>query len=260
MFLRTLFVVFAVLFSSSSSYSQDVAAQQKPIRLPLSKTPTMPSVITEIKTDQWFVIEADLPCIVLASRVGFVDVVAEQGPLRLRGKFCDGEDKVETRTYSSKHLWILEAKNIGEVELLIVPSTAKDESAVIRRTLVVTGIGPRPPPKPIPPDPSPLPPEPIKSSLLTAIVVEDALQRTPATAAIIADLGFWKSIEGQVDNLHVVPSIAPLAAQYKIQLTEAKGVLPLLILMDAKSKKVLYSGALPADKVAVAALVNKFTK
>lgn len=231
------------------------------IRLPISKTPTMPSAVTELNTEQWFVIEADLPCIVLASRLGFVEVVAEQGPLRLRGRFADGEDKVETRTYTSKHLWILEAKVAGEVELLIVPSTAKDESAVLRRTLVVSGNGPRPPPKPDPkPEPVPQPPEPVKSDLLTAIVVEDALQRTTQTAGVIADLEYWKSIEKKVETLHVVPSASPLAAQYKSQLDAAKGVLPLFILMDHKSHRIVYSGALPKDKIEVSKLVNQFTK
>lgn len=145
---------FALLLMLSVCQAQDGTEQ---IRLPISKEVVTPAAITELTEESIFVIEADVPCIVLASRTGFVAVTPETGPLRIRGKFADGT-KVETRAYTAKHLWIIDAVAKGEVELLIVPNGAKAENEVVRRTLIVSGSGPRPPTPPTPiPDPIPTP-------------------------------------------------------------------------------------------------------
>ena len=228
------------------------------IKLPVSIVPDVPAAITELKEDSWFVIEADVPCIVLASRSGFVSIVPEKGPLRLRGKFVDGTGKIETRTYAAKNLWIIEPLVKGEVELLVVPNGAVDEQAVIRRTLVVGG-GVKPvPPKPDPIDPTPTPPKPdiTTASSLIMVIVENSLERTVETAAILADIGYFKSLEPFVTKVHIVPSDNKLAAQYDKQITTAGGKLPVVILMNAETKQVLAAKPLPADKVALSALVN----
>lgn len=233
------------------------------IRLPMSTTPVVPASVNELKEDSWFVIEADVPCIVLASRNGFVSVIQEKGPLRLRGKFADGNGKVETRSYTAKSLWIVEAVAPGEVELLIVPNGAVDEAAVIRLTLVVGGTGPRPPPKPepivdpTPPKPDPVPKPITTAKVLTIVVVEKAIERTPESAAVIANLSYWKSLEPTVETVHIVPAGTPIAELYKKQVIAGGGKLPVVILMDHETKKVLFAGPLPVDIVGMSALINK---
>ena len=252
-------------------------ADEAQIRLPMSTTPVVPASVNELKEDSWFVIEADIPCIVLASRNGFVSITQEvrktlpdgttEGPLRLRGKFADGNGKVETRTYTAKSIWIIEALAPGEVELLIVPNGAVDESAVIRRTLVVGGTGPRPPPKPDPivdptpkPDPpKPEPPTPVAAKVLTLVVIEKAIERTPESAALIGNLSYWKSLEPTVETVHIVPAGTPIAERYKKQVAAGGGKLPIAILMDHETGKVLFNGPLPANDVAMSALINKHT-
>lgn len=236
------------------------------IRLPVSPLPAIPAAVTELKVDSWFVIEADIPCLVLASRNGIVSVVAESGPLKLRGKFADGDGKVETRSYTSKSLWIVEPLVAGEVELLVVPAGAVNEAVVIRRTLVVGGLGPRPPPKPndidpviiIDPKPDPIPVVPTAKTI-TLVIVEKAIERTVESAALLADIGYWKSLEPTVETVHIVPSGTAIAELYKKQVAAGGGKLPVVILMDFETKKVLFSGPLPADKVAMSALINKYT-
>lgn len=141
-------------------------AESPIVRLPASVTPVSPIAVTELLADAIFVIECDTPCMVLASREGYVTIEVhpkpdeQPGPLRIRGRFADG-NKVESRTYKAKQLWIIEAATPGEVEILIVPEGVKDATKVIRRTLVVGGVTPKPPPKPTDPIlPKPKPNEP----------------------------------------------------------------------------------------------------
>lgn len=118
--------------------------------------PTTPPKLTE---DTLYVIEADEPCLVLASPEGLVNVSEEAGPIKIRGRFIDGTGKPETRTYAGKSVFTVEAVATGKVELLVVLH-AKSPPEVIRKTVQVQmGQAPRPPPDPVVPDPVD-PPEP----------------------------------------------------------------------------------------------------
>jgi hypothetical protein len=109
----------------------------------------------------WFVVDSDVPVIVLASPEGLVSVAEDAGPLRFRGRFVEDPEKVQTRTFAGKHIYTIEAKASGRVEVLVVPVGASKAADVIRRTVMVeAGDGPIPPPKPKPdpkPDPKPGP-------------------------------------------------------------------------------------------------------
>lgn len=158
--------IYILMFLVGQVVNGEDAKPLPPIRLPISKQPVAPSAVTRLTPNEIFVVEADLPCLVLASREGFVAVTQEAGPLRIRGIFADGNGKPETRNYTAKHLWLIEAATAGEVELLIVPQNAKSDDVVIRRTLIVSGVpppGPVPPipPGPVPPDPTPPVPPPV---------------------------------------------------------------------------------------------------
>lgn len=157
------------------------------IRLPASPVPVAPVATTELSADAIFVIECDSPCLVLASRAGFVSITEEAGPLRIRGRFADSA-KVESRTYKSKQIWIIEAAVAGEVELLVVPVGAKDESTIIRRTLLVGGVIQQPrPTDPIIPKPDPPKPDPIPTALgLVSVVKDSVLRNVPAAERAVA--------------------------------------------------------------------------
>lgn len=162
------------------------------IRLPASVAPIAPSAITELAADAIFVIECDAPCLVLASRMGFVSITDEVGPIRIRGRFADGT-KVESRTYKAKQIVIIEALSVGEVEILVVPQGVNNESGVIRRTLLVGGVAPRPHPndpiipKPIDPRPDDPKPDPLPIPLgLDKIIKASVLKNVPAAERVVA--------------------------------------------------------------------------
>lgn len=150
-------------------WSLAAAADQTPekIRFPISTAPAPnPTAITTLTADRLYVIDSDIPVIVLASPEGLVSVTEESGPIKIRGKFIDGTGKTETRTYKGKSVYSIEALATGRVELLIVPAGSTKTADVIRKTVDVdAGTGPIPPPKP--PDPKPPtppdPPQPVTS-------------------------------------------------------------------------------------------------
>ena len=115
-----------------------------------------------------------MPLIILHSPAGHVSVQPEAGPVKVRGKFVDGTGKTETRTFSSPHLYFINAVKAGKIELLIVPEGVQSEADVIRQTLTVMGLAPIPPPDPgpgpMPPGPTPQP-EPTPGPVTTFRVI-----------------------------------------------------------------------------------------
>ncbi len=131
----------------------DPVAPPEKIRFPVQQSVAPnPSPIGTLTADRLYVIDSDVPLIVLASPEGLVLVSEEPGPLRIRGKFIDGNGKTETRNYKGKAVFSIEAVSSGRVELLIVPVGSTKAADVIRKTIDVdAGDGPRPPPDPIDP-------------------------------------------------------------------------------------------------------------
>lgn len=127
---------------------------------PKPKPDRGPVPVTSLSEDTWYVVESNIPLIVLHSPSGHVSVQPDQGPIKVRGKFVDGTGKTETRTFNSKHLYFINAIKAGKIELLIVPQGVQEEKDVIRQPLTVMGVAPIPPPEP-PPGPGPTPPGPM---------------------------------------------------------------------------------------------------
>ena len=98
---------------------------------PKPKPDRGPVPVTSLSEDTWYVVESAVPLIVLHSPAGHVSVQPDQGPIKVRGKFVDGTGKTETRTFSSPHLYFINAVKAGKIELLIVPEG------------VVAGVGSR---------------------------------------------------------------------------------------------------------------------
>ena len=138
-----------------------VAIDDAGVTLPSAPVSSLPQpadspTISTIAEDEWYVITSVDQLRVLASPLGVVTIEETQGPVKLRGKFA-GSDRVETRSYDGRWVYIVTADGPGQCELLLIPQDfAKAE---IRQTLTISGSGPRPPPVPDPaPQPTPVQP------------------------------------------------------------------------------------------------------
>lgn len=246
-----------------------VGAAEPPIRVPSAPVvpqpmpaPPGPDASLRLAGDALYVIDSDLPVIVLASPKGLVSVTQEAGPLRIRGKFVDGLGKVESRTFKGKHVITVEPLATGRVELLIVPQGATKESDVIRRTLDVdAGDGPRPPPvppdpKPVPPDPKPKPPT---GEVAWLVVVEETAQRTPATAKVLGDLAYWQGLKARGVEWRHYDKDAPEAKSRNYSQFADESGLPSLLLLT-KTGERLKVVRLPATTAGIDSLLKEFGK
>ncbi len=159
--------------------------------------------VPKLAADQLYVVASETPFLLIDSPPGKVQVTREAGPIRIRGKFLDGNGKVETRTYSAKHIAIIEAVGVGRVELIAFPEGAKTEKDVIRAQLDADGGAvpnpdeiPAPKPKPPDVDPNPAPkPQPVIDGPLWIVTVTQSERRTPTEEALLNDDQFWKGVE-----------------------------------------------------------------
>jgi hypothetical protein len=184
--MRHVCAVGLLLVATLAALAGPPEAKVPPIRLPM--TPVAPVVppapppapvadVSKLAADQWYVIDSDVPVIVLASPAGLVRVTEEAGPVRIKGRFADGAGKVETRDYKGKHVVTVEAVATGRVEIIVVPVGAQKAADVIRRTLdVYTGL---PPPLPDDPPKPVEPPEPVAGPLRVLFVYESNAPLTP---------------------------------------------------------------------------------
>lgn len=146
-----------------------------PIPAPTPPTPMpSPNAAQTVAADEWFVIDSDVPLLVLPSPLGRLIVNEDTGPITMRGKFVGGNG-IERKTFNGKHVYTIEATHSGPVELLIVPVGATKTADVIRRNLILKAGGDTAP-KPTPtPDPKPQPkPSPYVGKWFLIVVEETA--------------------------------------------------------------------------------------
>jgi hypothetical protein len=153
--------------------------EQPSVQFPLvvQPVPPIPAQVTKLTGNQIYVITSEVPCFVLASPNGLVNIAEDVGPIKIRGVFVDGNGKIETRTYRQKQVFLIEANGKGTVELLVVIVGKTKAAEVLRKTVEVdNGQGPIPPPDP--PNP-PNPPIPVAG--LRVLMVEETSQRASLT-------------------------------------------------------------------------------
>ena len=173
-----------------------------PIRLPAVTVNTDPKpmpgpdAVTRLTTDRLYVLDSDVPVIVLSSPPGLVALTDDVGPIKVRGQFADGTGKYETRTFTGKYVYTVEASKTGRVELIVVPVGAKTAGEVIRRVIdVVAGDSPQPPQPGPGPAPTPTP--------------------GPLFEAVQAAFGADGSPTKQADKVALAAVYAAVAAQVK---------------------------------------------
>ena len=199
---RSLTVLFLLLQPVLLFGEDTVGGIKFPVRpTPIVVAPVVPSVVTpDITTDgtpqvleygRFYVVESNEKFFLLASPSTIASVTYEEGPLKLRGIFVDGTGDIETRTYASKFIAIVDAKKeaTGVAELIAVPSGVPSEDKILR-TLVQIGRGPRPPPVVVVPDepevdPTPTPPEDVPTGFRVILVYESSDKYPPETNNIL---------------------------------------------------------------------------
>ena len=101
---------------------------------------------------------------------------------------------------------------------------------------------------------------------MTVTIIEDSLLRTPQTAALIADIEYWRGLEPTVEVMHVVPiknkdgTPHRIAEGFRKQIDQV-GSLPMVIVQVGPGPrgKILTAEKLPVDKVEMSKLINKYT-
>ena len=217
-----------------------------------------PAAALKLTPDLLYVIDSDVPCLVLASPAGLVSVTEEAGPVRVRGRFADAPNKVESRTFKGKAVFTVEAVGTGRVELLVVPVGAAKADQVVRRTVDVdAGQGPIPPPKPGPkPDPKPGPkdvPLAADPAGLRVLIVYDSLEKDmlPGHREVIfgAKVRDWLDANAAKDGYRMWPSaslgdLAGAERHWRDAAARKRESLPYCIISNGKT---FYEGPLPAD-------------
>lgn len=218
-----------------------------------------PVPVNSLSEDTWYVVESQVQLIVLHSPAGHVAVQPEEGPVKVRGRFADGNGKTETRNFTSKYLYFVNAVKAGSIELLIVPVGVSAESEVIRQPLTVMGLEPNPPPKPDPPKPDPDPiPDPVSDSLLVEIV-EDPLERKADTAIVLNSFAEWNSLKDKGHDWRLY-SIRTGEEAGKAAVKAAEGIpIPVMVVRDKASKKVLRVVPLPDTIADVKRVLSELT-
>lgn len=265
--MRTALSMLAALLVAAVASAQPavILPEVKPAPMPAP----MPGAAAKLTGDSLYVVRSNDPCVVTASALGFVKITQETGPLRIRGRFIDGAG-TETRNFTEKNLWIVEAATTGRCELLVIPVGTTAEKDVIRRTLDVdAGEGPRPPPGPGP-DPGPKPPGPKPVKELRVLIVEESGDRMKLPAAqqdiilgeemrVFLDEKTVLGPDGKTHEWRIWDKDTPLTSErpvWKTLMGKARTSVPWIVLADGEVP--VFEGPLPANTADTKALIQKY--
>jgi hypothetical protein len=224
---------------------KDIPEEDLPVPVPRPKRG--PEFVSKLDEDTLLVIESTSPLMVFDFPEGLVSVEADDGarPMKVKSKFADGTGKMESRTFTSKYLYFVEALKKGEVEMLIIPEGAINKTQSQRHKITVMGLSPIPPPDP---DPIPNPdPDPVPTGNVVIAIVEDAQNRKPDTAILLNAMASWNSLKdaGNDWRLYDVATSEPKGKQ---AVEDAKSAeLPAMIIRDKETDKILRVIPLPKD-------------
>ena len=206
-------VVIAILLLNGTAWGQappplkEVPWVKVPEVAPPPAPQPIPGAVPRLGTEELYVLDCSEPCFVLVSPPGIVAVSQDAGPLRIRGKFVGGNGKYETKTFTGKMVFTVEAVGTGRVELLVVKEGAKSPADVFRQH-IDANTGPLPPPvppgptPPVPPDPPKPDPAPIPAPGLRVLIVYETADLAKLTAGQRAIL-YSAKVRAHLDSVCV---------------------------------------------------------
>lgn len=226
--------------------------------IPTPNPQPTPEVITSLPSDTWFVIESRTPLLVLDVPEGHV-TVREFDVTKISrsfiGKFVDGTGKSdEERTYPTdaeyKFIYCIRSKQSGKTGLVLAPVgvTQKSDITVVMLTV---GIIPNPPPKPEPgPSPGPTPdpdPTPVKAENIRVCIIEDVLNRSPETAAVLNSLVGWTAFADAGNQYRLYDKSTKEAAGVAAVAAAGTTPLPAMVVYNNKTGELITATQLPGS-------------
>lgn len=234
------------------------ASDVPPIRFPepaVVPAPN-PAAIPVLGPDQLYVIDSDVELMVGTFPGDLLSVSKETGPLKIRGRFVDGNGKVQTRTYKGKFIVVIEAAGTGRATLVVVPVGAKTETDWIIKPVDAAAT-----PAPPVPDPTPGPGPSPKVDKVWVITVDETGERTPETGKVLNDLAFWKGLQAAGHKYRQLDKDSAEAANknYLKALQKQNVTLPGVLILDSKGQ-VLRAAKLPPSTAGIKAMIDEVTK
>lgn len=216
-----------------------------------------PAVITNLPSDTWFIVESRTPLVVFDVPEGHVSVrefdITKGGSRSFIGKFVDGTGKAdEERTYPTdaeyKFIYCIRSKQAGKTGLVLTPVGVLQKSDITVVMLTV-GIIPNPPPKPEPgPTPEPDPgPSPVKAENIRICIIEDVLNRSPETAAVLNSLVGWTAFADAGNQYRLYDKATKEAAGVAAVAAAGTTPLPAMVVYDNKTGALITATALPGS-------------
>ena len=250
LFAFALFVVYGVAYATGG----DITLPRTPVLIPPDTTPVPSSeTIGSLSADQFYVVESDTELITLTSPEGLLDIEASSGPIKVRGVFVDGADKIETRTYTSPFVYFVTAKASGKTELILIPTGITSQADIVRQVLTVSGVGPKPPPDD---DTKPKPQPTIKN--VSIAIVEDTMNRSPDMAILMNQMHAWTAFvdSGNDWRSYDLTTGEPKGKQ---AITDLNGPAPGIVIYDKANRTMIHRGNMPATFAELKTLIGGLT-
>lgn len=277
--MKLMILQFAVMLLLSNSVTSD---ETSPIVLPINPVlvepspqpkpidPTAPTVISEVKQNEMYVVESSVKLLTLTSPQNVLLCEEAEGPIKVRSRFSDGNGSFETRTYSSKFIYFFTASDTGgKTELILIPVGVSVETDIVRQLLTVQGLRPNPPPDPVDPvTPDPVVPDPVDPivtpSKIKVVVIEDTTSRTQAQINILDGYVLRDYVrshcsvtDGEPDfrKLSVLQDVSKEPDWIKTAFAEPRSSLPFIVVSNGTSGAAL---PLPSTLEETMTLLKKY--
>lgn len=139
----------------------------------------------------------------------------------------------------------------------VAVGTLNDEQTARPFVVVVGGADPGPPPVPPAPDPKPKPdPAPVPAGPLWLIVVEETSDRTPETAAVLGDSGYWLGLRAKGHKFRFYDKDSADATGKGYAKAVGDVALPALLILGADGAVVGKPVPLPKTTAGIDALIG----
>ena len=97
----------------------------------------VPRTVDTLYLDEFYLIQSDLPLLILSSPLGIVDVTASKKGTIVNSKFAGGNGKNEVKTVEREWGYLVNGMAAGSVELIVIPAGTTDLTGLKRALLQV---------------------------------------------------------------------------------------------------------------------------